>query len=155
MTKIHLIFASFLAIQFIDALPGHAKPFNAACRLEIDGEIVMNSPCIFAADRDDPAKWGQNQDFFSDERLLVVCPDGRPASESNCSGYQQSVKRKGIFGYLFREGTTASVCWNEGISRKANPCYRNLRRQGACWASKAAAGPDLQAHSVRFCAWKI
>jgi hypothetical protein len=154
MTKASMLYIAILATQIISVPAGIGKSLNAICKLEIDGAVVMNSKCLFEVDRDDPSKRGRNRDFFSDERLLVVCPDGRPASESNCAGYQQTVKRKGIFGYLFREGATASVCWNKGISRKADPCYRDLKREGACWVSRLAGGPDLQPHSVRFCAWK-
>ncbi len=124
------LFALLLGAASI--IPGSAmsKPLNAKCLLMIDGSTRMNSGCSFTSDAD--------SDFFSDEKLLVICPDGRSAESSSCYGYEQRVARQGVFGYLFRRGNSGDLCWNEGAMRKAIPCFDGLWRNGACWESASA-----------------
>lgn len=131
-------------------LPGPAmsKPLNAKCLLVIDGSTRMKSQCSFTSDAD--------SDFFSDEKLLVVCPNGKSAEYSSCYGYEQRVARQGVFGYLIRRGNSGDLCWNEGTMRKASPCFDGLRRNGACWESASAKNRHLERwHKVRFCAWSL
>jgi hypothetical protein len=128
--------------------PAISKPFNAKCLLLIDGTTRMNSKCSFVSDSD--------SDFFSDEKLLVVCPDGRSVEHSSCYGYEQRVAAQGVFGYLFRRGSSGDLCWNEGTMRKASPCFDGLRRSGACWESASAKNRHLASwHQVKFCAREL
>ena len=137
----------FGAISIIPA-PAISKPLNAECLLVIDGRTVMNSRCSFSSDSD--------SDSFSDEKLRVVCPDGRSVEYSSCYGYQQRVASNGVFGVLFRSGNSGNLCWNEGTMRKASPCFDGLKRSGACWQSTSAKNRHMDRwHQVKFCAWAL
>jgi len=151
-TDINTIKSSVLALLLGAAciIPGPAisKPLNAKCLLIIDGTTRMNSKCSFTSDSD--------SDLFSDEKLLVVCPDGRSVEYSLCYGVEQRVASQGVFGYLFRRGNSGDLCWNEGTMRKASPCFDGLRRNGACWESKSVKNRHLESwHQVKFCAWAL
>ena len=146
----HLLtaFLPSLLLITLGAQAGKATTVNARCLLVIDGRTHMNGPCKFTNVDD--------SDFFTDGRLLITCPDGQDASKSSCYGYQQKVSRKGVFGYLYRQPTgSASLCWNEGTGRKADPCFEGLRRNGACWINSSARSrvEPTMVSSVRFCAW--
>jgi len=142
------VFALLLSAACIIPGPAIGKPLNAQCLLVIDGTTRMNSKCSFASDSD--------SDFFSDEKLLVICPDGKSVEHSSCYGYEQRVATQGVFGYLFGRGSIGNLCWNEGTMRKASPCFEGLRRSGACWGSALAKNRDLESrHQVKFCAWAL
>ena len=142
------VFGFLLSAACIIPGPAISKPLNAKCLLVIDGTTRMNSKCSFVSDSD--------SDFFSDEKLLVVCPDGRSVEHSSCYGYEQRVATQGVFGYLFRRGSSGDLCWNEGTMRKASPCFDGLRRSGACWESASAKNRHLESlHQVKFCAWAL
>ena len=131
-------------------LPGTAqsKPLNAKCLLVIDGVTRMSSKCSFTSDSD--------SDSFSDERLLIVCPNGKSVQYASCYGYEQRVARNGVFGYLFRAGNSGRLCWNNGNMRKASPCFAGLKRSGACWESASAEHVHAKTrHRVKFCAWAV
>lgn len=138
-----------LAILISTAIPlsSSAGGKNAKCSLVIDGRLALNSNCTFMASRD-------GGDYFSDEKMVITCPNGKRAEVSSCYGYEQKVSKRGIFGYLFRDGASANICWNEGSYRKADACYEGLRRESACWASGNAKSRHAETrHSVRFCAY--
>lgn len=136
----------------------HASNINAKCSLVIDGNTRFNNKCHFQASKD-------GVDYFSDNKLLVVCPNGLSAASSSCAGYQQQVTKKGIFGYLYRDGTSnmpqgngysANICWNDGWMRKAESCFDGLSREGACWKSNSAkARHGGTRHNIRFCAYAL
>lgn len=140
--------AFVIGTAFIIPTKAMSKPLNAKCLLVIDGRTEMNSKCYFESESD--------RDFFSDEKLLVVCPDGRSVEYSSCYGYQQRVASNGVFGYLFRSGNTGRLCWNEGTMRKASPCFDGLKRSGACWQSSSAKNLHMDRwYQVKFCAWAL
>jgi len=138
--------------------PSKAATHNAKCILVIDGQTQFNGLCSFNASND-----FHGIDKFEDGKLLITCPNGRPITTSSCAGYQQSVTRRGIFGYLYRNGDymptrngkQARICWNGGRWRKAESCFDGLERNGACWQSNAAIQPGItQSFSkVSFCAY--
>lgn len=145
-----LLTASLPILLFIILRPLAAKAttLNAKCLLAINGKTYMNGPCKFTSDED--------TDFFTDDRLLITCPNGQDASRSSCYGYQEKVSRKGVFGYLYRLPTgSASLCWNDGTMRKASPCFEGLSRKGACWINPSARSRHDPAilYSVKSCAW--
>jgi len=147
-------FAAVLAMALLFAFTGfnaHAetRTINAKCSLKIDGVTHMNSQCHFSSDA--------RGDSFDDLRLLIVCPNGRSAETTNCYGYEQRTARSGVFGYLFRSGGVAQLCWNGGTYRKAQECYEGLRRTGACWANSHAPSTDnaKQTRNIELCAWRI
>ena len=140
--------ALLLGAACIIPTPAISKPLNAKCLLVIDGVTKMNSKCSFSS--------GSDSDFFSDEKLRVVCPDGRSVEYSSCYGYQQRVASRGVFGYLFRRSNSGSLCWNEGTMRKASPCFEGLERSGACWQSSSAKNRHVDSwHQIKFCAWAL
>ena len=142
------VLALLLGAAYIIPGPAVSKPLNAKCLLVIDGTTRMSSKCSFSSDSD--------SDSFSDEKLLVVCPDGRSVVHSSCYGYEQRVATQGVFGFLFRRGNSGDLCWNEGTMRKASPCFDGLRRSGACWESASAKNRHLESwHQVKFCAWAL
>lgn len=130
-------------------IPSSAADKNAKCSLAIDGGTRFSSNCIFKASKD-------GSDYFSDGNLVITCPNGKRVEVASCYGYEQRIARKGTFGYLFRDATTASVCWNEGSYRKAIACYDGLRRDGGCWKSESAKNRHLDSwHAVKFCAYAL
>ena len=143
------ILALLLGASCIIPGPAISKPLNAKCLLVIDGITRMNSKCSFTSDSD--------SDSFSDEKLLVVCPDGRSVEYSSCYGYQQRVASKGVFGVLFRKGNNSGdLCWNMGTSRKGDQCFGGLKRSGACWESPSAKNRHVDRwHQIKFCAWAL
>jgi len=136
--------------------PSKAATQNAKCILMIDGQTQFNGLCSFNASND-------GIDKFEDGKLLITCPNGKPITTSSCAGYQQSVVRHGIFGYLYRDvdyvptrnGKQARICWNGGRMRKAESCFDGLERNGACWQSNAATQPGITQRfsKVSFCAY--
>ncbi len=148
--KIRHTFSFIVSVVFVGSFAPtvvQANTLNAKCLLEIDGTTYMDDRCNFTSDTD--------SDYFSDLRLLVICPNGVDVSKTSCSGSEQKVARPGVFGYLFREKGIASFCWNTGTLRKASPCFEGLRRSGACWTNpkaKSRSGP-AKVSSVKFCAW--
>ena len=142
------VLALLLGAAYIIPGPAVSRPLNANCLLVIDGTTRMSSKCSFSSDSD--------SDSFSDEKLLVVCPDGRSVVHSSCYGYEQRVATQGVFGFLFRRGNSGDLCWNKGTMRKANICFDGLRRSGACWESASAKNRHLESwHQVKFCAWAL
>lgn len=138
--------AAFLIIAIETPQQGHTKPLNAKCLLVIDGITKLDDRCSFTSNND--------SESFSDERLLLVCPDGQSVTTSECYGYQQRVARKGIYGALLRTGLTARLCWNTGSLRNAQSCFAGLERQGNCWQSRSAKSTGRGTmHQVKFCAW--
>lgn len=139
-------------------LTAEASAINASCSLMIDGNTRFSNKCNFQASR-------SGIDYFSDNKLLVICPNGKSAETSSCYGYQQKVSRKGIFGYLYRDGASnmpqgngdsAHICWNDGWLRKAESCFDGLSREGACWKSNSAKARHGETrHNVRFCAYAL
>lgn len=122
---------------------------NAKCFLTIDGKTRLSSLCTFKAYKD-------GVDYFEVGNLVITCPNGKRVEVASCYGYEQKISKKGTFGSLFREGATASVCWNKGSYRKADACYDGLRRDGACWKSKSAQNRHLESwHDVKFCAYAL
>jgi hypothetical protein len=137
-----------LAAVTLASLPSGAADKNATCSLTIDGRARFSSQCTFKASKD--------IDYFSDGNLVITCPDGKRVEIASCYGYEQRIARKGTFGFLYRDGTTASVCWNEGSNTKAGTCYVGLRREGACWKSANAKNRHIDSwHSVNFCAYAL
>lgn len=135
---------------FIAPAPARAQSLNAKCLLQIDGVTHLDDRCYFEI--------GSDSDYFSDLRIVVSCPDGRSADVAPCAGAEQRVTRPGIFGYLLRtpEGV-ASLCWNDSVLRRADPCFEGLTRDGACWANPRAAyryNPS-EVSNVKFCAWAL
>lgn len=136
--------------------PSKAATQNAKCILEIGGQTQFNGLCSFKASSD-------GIDKFEDGKLLITCPNGKSITASSCPGYQQSITRNGIFGYLYRDadymstrnGKQARICWNGGKMRKAESCFDGLERNGACWQSNAATQPGItqQFTRISFCAY--
>ena len=124
------------------------RTLNAKCTLKIDGAVHLDDGCHFSSTAD--------SDSFDDLRLLIVCPNGRDAAQTDCAGYEQRVARQGVFGYLFRESGVGRLCWNEGSMRKAQSCFEGLRRTGACWSNPraVASGDASRSRSVELCAWR-
>jgi len=124
------------------------RTLNAKCTLKIDGTVHLDDRCHFSSTAD--------SDSFDDLRLLIVCPNGRDAAQTDCAGYEQRVARQGVFGYLFRESGVGRLCWNEGSMRKAQSCFEGLRRTGACWSNPraVASGDASRSRSVELCAWR-
>jgi len=124
------------------------RTLNAKCTLKIDGTVHLDDRCHFSSTAD--------SDSFDDLRLLIVCPNGRDAAQTDCAGYEQRVARQGVFGYLFRESGVGRLCWNEGSMRKAQSCFEGLRRTGACWSNPRAmaSGDASRSRSVELCAWR-
>ena len=134
---------AMMAVTF-SSLPSGAADKTAQCSLTIDGRERFSSNCTFKASKD-------GSDYFTDGNLVITCPNGERAEVALCYGYEQRISRKGTFGYLFRNGTTASLCWNEGSYRKADACYDGLRREGACWKSANAKNRHLDSwHKIKF-----
>lgn len=144
-----VIYLTFLPILFFIS-PVQARSINAKCLLQIDGVTYMDNRCYFKIDKN-------GTDFFDDLRLVISCPDGRSAEISSCSGAEQRVTRPGVFGFLFRRGEIASLCWNEGRRKKATPCFEGLTRKGACWVNSRAKHSDTPnvVSNVKFCAWSL
>ena len=138
-----------LSVSAFAPISSSAADKNAKCSLTIDGSTRFNSHCTFKASKD-------GSDYFDDGNLVITCPNGKRVEVASCYGYEQRIARKGTFGYLFRDGTTASVCWNEGSYRKADACYDGLRREGACWKSASAKNRHIESwHAVKFCAYAL
>jgi hypothetical protein len=143
------ILSLILSVAAFAPFASSAADKNAKCSLAIDGRTLLNSHCTFEASRD-------GSDYFSDGNLVITCPNGKRVEVASCYGYEMRIARKGTFGYLFRDGSTASVCWNEGSYRKAEACYDELRREGACWKSASAKNRYSESwHSVKFCAYAL
>ncbi|MEM1369376.1 MAG: hypothetical protein AAGG02_15480 [Cyanobacteria bacterium P01_H01_bin.15] len=128
-----------------------AQSLNAKCLLQIDVVTYLDERCHYEI--------GDDTDFFSDLQIVVSCPDGRNVEEAFCAGAVQQVTRAGFFGYLFRtpEGV-AELCWNEGVMRRAIPCFEGLTRDGACWSNPQARhryGTTDQFSNVKLCALAI
>ena len=139
--------APLLLVSSLPVAPAHSQELNAKCLLKIDGKTYMDDRCQFKSDVD--------SDYFSDLRLVIVCPNGVDAIKASCSGAEQKVTRPGIFGYLFRKEKVASLCWNTGRLRKATPCFEGLRRSGACWTNPIAKSHynNSKVSNIKFCAW--
>jgi hypothetical protein len=139
--------APLLLITTLPVAPAHSQELNAKCILKIDGKTVMDDRCQFKSDAD--------SDYFSDLRLVLVCPNGVDATKVSCAGAEQRVKRPGVFGYLFRKEGVASLCWNMGRLRRAEPCFEGLRRSGACWTNPTAKSRygNSKISNIKFCAW--
>ncbi len=114
------------------------RTLNSKCRLKIDGIQLMDKLCFFKSDGD--------TDFFDDLQLKMTCPNGNETTGAGdgCYGYEIRVIMEGIFGTIRRRDNIGEFCWNDGGARRAQHCYQNLRRTGACWKN----------NSVEFCAWK-
>ena len=126
--------------------PSDASALNAKCLLVMDGVTRLDDRCSFTSNGE--------TDSFSDERLLVVCPDGRPVQTSDCFGYQMRVARNGVYGFLQREGSAARLCWNTGNMRNAQACFDGLIQKGDCWQSIASRSLGRGTmHKLKFCAW--
>jgi hypothetical protein len=140
-----------LALLLLLNNPSKAATLNAKCLLSINGTIWMNGKCSFK-------KVSTETDIASDEKILIVCPDGLPVDKSDCYGYQQRIVRPGVFTYLYHSGNLkGTLCWNGNKSRKADECFSGLIRDGACWSSSQArlmSRPQTP-YSVRFCAWAL
>ena len=120
--KIEFVVLLAILTSLIHTVPSLADKLNAKCLLQIDGKTYLDDKCQFTSDGDG--------DFFSDQKILVTCPNGRDADTTSCYGYEQTVTRKGVFGYLFRgDDGVARLCWNEGEMRKAEPCFEGLTRR--------------------------
>jgi len=155
---LRIALTALIALTANAPFTAEASALNASCSLMIDGNTRFSNKCHFQASRN-------GIDYFSDNKLLVVCPDGKSAATSSCAGYQQKVSRKGIFGYLYRDGTSnmpqgngdsANICWNGGWMRKAESCFDGLTREGACWKSNTAKARHGETrHRVRFCAYSL
>ena len=161
-SKNRLMLRTSLLILCVIALStpssSHASNINAQCSLVIDGGIRLRTRCHFQASKD-------GVDYFSDKKLIVVCPNGKSTTTSSCPGYLQKVTKMGAFGYLYRDGTSnmpqgngnsANICWNDGWMRKAESCFDGLSREGACWKSHSAkARHGGTRHNIRFCAYAL
>jgi hypothetical protein len=137
-----------LAFLIFPIASSEAATLNARCLLSINGTTWMNGKCSFE-------KVSAETDIASDEKMLIVCPDGLPVDKSDCYGYQQRIVRPGVFTYLYHSGNRkGTLCWNGNKSRKADDCFSGLIRNGACWSSSQARlmSRPVSPYSVRFCA---
>lgn len=156
MVKVTL--TTLIALAANVPFTAQSSTINANCSLTIDGNTRFSDKCHFQASRD-------GIDTFNDMKLLVVCPNGKSTTMTRCEGAQQKVARKGVFGYLYRDGSgqngasnglSANICWNEGYMRKAESCFDGLTRDGACWKSNYAKARHGETwHKVRFCAYAL
>lgn len=148
------LWLTFCSMVFF-ASPIKADSLNAQCYLEILGEIKFNAPCSFNLDEINEI---DGTHFFSDLRMVLVCPNGLRVGITNCYSPEYITQRSGTFGYFFRrvEGT-ADVCWNEGYMHRADPCFRDLTYDGSCWSSPNANSnyPQLNNADVKFCVWGL
>lgn len=143
---------AFLLATLAAAQPALAdgRTHNATCKLTIDGVVHLDARCHFASH--------PGYDEFDDLRMRIICPGGQPPAVAMCSGAEEVVVQKGVFGSIQRDGATAGLCWNQGQFRKAQTCFQGLTRTGACWSSPRAVeawqpGEPGPIHSVSLCAW--
>lgn len=140
-----------LGLLLLPVNTAEAASLTARCLLSINGTTWMNGKCSFE-------KVSADTNIASDEKMLIVCPDGLPVEKSDCYGYQQRIVSPGVFTYLYHSGNQkGTLCWNGNKSRKADECFSGLIRNGACWSSDQArlmSRPE-KAYSIRFCAWAL
>lgn len=150
--------AVLIALGANTPFSAQTSTINARCSLVIDGKTRFDHRCHFQASRD-------GIDYFSDNKLMIICPNGKPVEVASCEGSQQKVVRKGVFGFLYRDGssimpsgngTSANICWNYGYMIRAEACLDGLTRDGACWKSNSAKDRHADKwHNVRFCAYRL